>query len=161
MEDWKPIIGWPYEVSSHGQVRRTGSLACLKMHAAYYGYRRVVLSWHGKLHTFTVHRLVAEAFIGPRPDGLVINHKDGNAGNNVVSNLEYVTPKQNSQHLQLLKVANKGSRNGRARLAEAAVHDIKEQLSLNVSCPRLAKQYGVCLQTICNIANGTTWRHVS
>jgi len=42
-----------------------------------------------------VHHLVAEAFISERPEGLVLNHIDGNEKNNDVNNLEYITQNQN------------------------------------------------------------------
>ena len=42
-----------------------------------------------------VHHLVAHAFIGPRPDGLVIDHRDGDPTNNDVRNLRYVTQAEN------------------------------------------------------------------
>ena len=42
-----------------------------------------------------VHHLVAEAFIGPRPEGLTIDHIDNNKLNNHYSNLEYVTLQEN------------------------------------------------------------------
>ncbi len=46
-----------------------------------------------------VHRLVAEHFIGPCPeDGMVVNHKDGDPFNNHVSNLEWATVSENSEH---------------------------------------------------------------
>jgi hypothetical protein len=41
------------------------------------------------------HILVAKAWIGPRPEGLELDHKDGNIRNCTVSNLEYVTPEEN------------------------------------------------------------------
>ena len=48
--------------------------------------------------TFLVHRLVYEAFMGPIPKGMWVNHKDGNKLNNHISNLELTTPKQNHEH---------------------------------------------------------------
>lgn len=46
----------------------------------------------------TIHSLVAEVALGPRPEGLVINHKDANKLNNHPSNLEYCTIAENIQH---------------------------------------------------------------
>jgi hypothetical protein len=49
----------------------------------------------GKCKSEHVHSLVAAAFLGPRPEGLHINHKDGNRENPKPSNLEYITQKEN------------------------------------------------------------------
>lgn len=52
-----------------------------------------------KLKRFSVHRLVAEAFI-PNPNGFqVVNHKDGNRGNNCVENLEWCSQEDNIHHM--------------------------------------------------------------
>lgn len=58
----------------------------------------VSCSVSGKQRWFYVHRLVAEAYI-PNPDSYPqINHKDGNPRNNICTNLEWCTGKQNMQH---------------------------------------------------------------
>lgn len=58
-------------------------------------YLNVVLcSDYGQV-TKSVHRLVAEAFVGGRFDGAVVNHIDGNNRNNNASNLEWTTVKDN------------------------------------------------------------------
>ena len=62
------------------------------------GYYRVVLSLYGAKKYIKVHTVIAEQFIGDIPDGMVVNHKDGNIHNNDVSNLEIVTVKENTQH---------------------------------------------------------------
>ncbi len=49
--------------------------------------------------THLIHRLVISAFIGPPNDSsFVVNHKDGNKFNNNISNLEWVSNKENCTH---------------------------------------------------------------
>lgn len=61
-------------------------------------YREVSLWRDGKGDTKKVHSLVAEAFLGPRPEGADVCHMDGDPGNNAVSNLCYGTRSDNMQH---------------------------------------------------------------
>ena len=62
------------------------------------GYERVVLTKDGIRKTYSVHKLVALAFI-PNPENkTTINHIDGNKRNNNVSNLEWATEKENQNH---------------------------------------------------------------
>lgn len=96
-EIWKPIRGYEglYEVSNLGRVRRLWPISghyrmlktFLRTHAL--GYSAVNLSKYGEMKMFSVHRLVAEAFI-PNPFGFPqVNHKDENPRNNNVENLEW------------------------------------------------------------------------
>lgn len=62
------------------------------------GYKLVTAKGLSKNGQVRVHRLVAECFIGQIPEGMEINHIDGDKGNNNLSNLEIVTPKENSVH---------------------------------------------------------------
>ena len=54
-------------------------------------YRRVCLCGH----SFYVHTLVWEAFNGPIPEGMVINHKDECPSNNCLDNLMLCTQREN------------------------------------------------------------------
>jgi hypothetical protein len=76
----------------------------------------VRLSENGRVLKRYVHHLVAETFIGPRPDGGEVNHKDTNPTHNAVSNLEYVTRANNVQHYlrstKRAKLAAEQSANG-------------------------------------------------
>jgi hypothetical protein len=56
-----------------------------------------MLSKNGRQIAHRVHALVAAAFIGPYPEGKVINHIDHRRTNNAASNLEYVTQAENLQ----------------------------------------------------------------
>ena len=47
-----------------------------------------------RLNTY-IHKLVAEYFIGERPEGYEIDHIDGNYLNNRADNLRYVTRREN------------------------------------------------------------------
>lgn len=62
------------------------------------GYYRVTLMLQGCKKNYEVHRLVALAFI-PNPENKPqVNHIDGNKLNNHVSNLEWVTDRENKLH---------------------------------------------------------------
>ena len=84
-----------WQVSSHGRCCNTrGRISCGSVRPD--GYCIVYISGHQLL----VHRLVAWAFLGPPPNQLAcqVHHRDGNASNNHVHNLEYVTPAQNVRY---------------------------------------------------------------
>lgn len=97
MAEWRKINGWPYSVSDDGQVRNDRNGHILKA-AENSGYHRVCLWDHGKGKNCSVHRLVAIAFLPNDDKKPEVNHKDGNKGNNVVGNLEWVTGAENKRH---------------------------------------------------------------
>ena len=71
----------------------------LKQKIVHTGYSVVRLVKDGKPYCTGTHRIVAIAFIeNTDTSKTVINHKDGNKLNNIVSNLEWCTHKQNSHH---------------------------------------------------------------
>lgn len=104
MEIWKNIEGYEglYQVSNEGRVKSLerevvyvdGRKKIVKEKILHnilngLGYCHVMLSKNGGPKRYKVHRLVAQAFI-PNPNGYpIINHKDENPKNNVVSNLEW------------------------------------------------------------------------
>ncbi len=62
------------------------------------GYRNVVFQYERKTRNCRAHKLIWMHLRGPVPKGLEINHIDGDRQNNVVTNLEVVTPKENMHH---------------------------------------------------------------
>ena len=110
-ERWLPVNGYEgiYEVSSHGRVRSvdrtvTYSNGQVRRYKGKVrrtplnqdGYPRVNLSHQGEDKTRTVHSLVAEAFIGARPENMEVCHSDGDPTNNHLDNLRYGTPSDNT-----------------------------------------------------------------
>lgn len=99
-EIWKDIEGYEglYQVSNMGRVRSLRKNIILKKSITNRGYERVVLFIGNKPKGFTVHRLVAMAFI-PNPDNLPqVNHKDENKTNNCAGNLEWCTQEYNHNY---------------------------------------------------------------
>ena len=92
MEYWKNIKGYEglYQVSDCGRVKSLISNKILKQVVnKSTGYSQITLHKNGEVKTFSVHRLVALAFI-PNPDNLPqINHKNEIKTDNVVENLEF------------------------------------------------------------------------
>lgn len=100
-EEWRPIVGAPYMVSSEGRVVsrvRPESPRLLRPHRRRVsGYEHVNICSGGETRTTLVHRLVAEAFLGPCPVGLEVRHRNGIAWDNRVANLTYGTHAENMQ----------------------------------------------------------------
>ena len=115
-ESWQPVPGYEglYEVSDLGRVRsldrlvvrknRWGSRATHQLKGRVLrpgpgGSNRlqVNLSKENVSWVVPVHKLVALAFIGPRPEGLDIDHINGDFRDNRLDNLEYVTHQENQK----------------------------------------------------------------
>jgi len=163
--DFKIVPSFPdYAISRAGLIIRVTSrtrakFGCvIKPFIGCEGYTRIILS--GK-HA-SVHRLVAETYLGPCPDGCVVNHKDGNKLNNSVSNLEYVTQKRNIQHgLETGLSPSFGETHGMAKLTEKEVLEIRAAYGDCHLCSKLAGKYGVCRSMIYKIRAGRNWKHVA
>lgn len=94
---WKKYLDTNYSISDDGQVRNDLTNKILEQ-STQQDYKFCSLKINSKYYRKRVHRLVAETFI-PNPNGKpYVNHKDGNRSNNHISNLEWVTPSENTQH---------------------------------------------------------------
>lgn len=115
MEKWKDIKGYEglYQVSNMGKVRSLAHFAKNNSNGgmritsgkelAFYkmpnGYHQVQLSKGKSRKKAYIHRLVADAFIENSLSLPEVNHKDGNKNNNSVSNLEWISHKNNQIHM--------------------------------------------------------------
>ena len=107
-EIWKDINDYEglYQISSFGQVKSLAR-SCkgrhikeeiIKKPSKAKGYLRVGLSKNGTIKYYSVHRLVAEAFIENKNNLPQVHHKDSVRTNNKVENLEWCTCKENNRY---------------------------------------------------------------
>ena len=165
-EIWKPIADQEYfKVSNFGRIkhlehrdsigRQIRERIC-KQSRLRNGYL-VVTALRGFRFGDLVHRQVAAAFI-PNPDQKPqVNHKDGNKENNHVSNLEWSTGSENTQHAYNTGLSKKGSDHGQAKLTESDVLRIRNSLE---SQRALAAQFGVSQMQISYIKRKLSWSHI-
>lgn len=101
MEQWAKIPDVNYEVSTLGRVRNIRTLHIIKPFLRQHRngqYYAVQMRRWGKQRNYSVHRLVAKAFI-PNPCKLPeVNHLDCNTLNNNIDNLEWCTRAENEAH---------------------------------------------------------------
>lgn len=167
-EIWKPLLGYEgiYSTSNLGRLRiETGSnstpAGTITIGSKSTRYRKVSLRKNGIRISKDIHVLIAETFISPRPTGMYVNHIDGNKQNNCVSNLEWVTPKQNSRQSVLAGRHHKGSQIFGARLKEQDIQLILSLLSNGISCAEIGRRYHVSRQVISHVKNNRSWKHIA
>ena len=163
-ERWLPVVGYEgwYDVSDFGRVKRVRA-ACgtqagrILKPSITQGYEHVDLHKKGKDKTMRVHKLVAVAFIGTCPDGVEVNHIDGDKTNNCLNNLEYVTPSENRRHAFRIGLQSfRGENNNSSKLTEENVHEIRKVYGKE-PLESIATRFGVSQQTIGDIINGRSW----
>ena len=159
-EEWRPVVGYEglYEVSNLGRVRRRPETVNRRVPDVLSPFRTdlgrvyVCLCVNNKRTYKTVHGLVATAFIGPRPRGLQIDHIDGDPTNNVLANLEYVTPKENIRRAESLGLRPRGSQRSSAKLTDEQVREIR-RLGGTMLDRELAELFGVSRPTVNSVKN--------
>lgn len=171
---YKPIDGYPqYYVTTDGRVwsnlRKNGIERFIKQ-TEQDGYLSVVLYNDGKPKGFRVHRLVAQAFI-PNPNCKpYINHIDGNRSNNVVTNLEWCTQKENVNHS--ICVLGKWSNSEKQRHTASMLGKSLRKLTMEqanelrrlhkenkVSLTKLSEMYQLNLTSVKRILNGKAYKN--
>ncbi len=170
-EVWKDIIDFEgiYQVSSIGRVKSLERTYTDKNEVCYLrrsqilslllgnGYHHVWLKKKGGNKHAKVHRLVAQAFI-PNPENKPeVNHKDTIKTNNAVENLEWSTPKENTQHAADLGLMN---RFGPHKLTVDDVNNIFRLKALHNSFAQIQKILGINSGTCRMIYTRKIWKHL-
>ena len=168
MENWKKIQGFEdYSVSDMGRVRRDtpgpGAQAgrILKGKINKEGYELVLLSNKGKKTMFTIHRLVAKAFIPNLKNLPEVNHLNGKNDNSVKS-LEWSTRSDNVQHAYDNGLCRGpiGEKQGRSKLKEFQVLEIIDLSKIGLTQNEIKEKYGISQGLVSKILNKKTWSHI-
>ena len=153
---------------------RAGVLRERRSHPNHGNYLMVTVQRDGVEVGHPVHRMVAEAFHGPKPSAQhEVRHLDGDRRNNAASNLAWGTRRENIDDREAHGTTARGARNGaytkpesrprgeankRAILTAAQVADVRRRLDAGEQRADIARDLGVRWNVIDRIARGVTWR---
>lgn len=172
-EIWRDVVGYEgiYQVSNNGIVKslkRPNSLGVIRKERILKpainkrGYRFIATQ---DCKSKVIHRLVAEAFIGPAPtEKHIINHKNAIKTDNRVDNLEWVTQRENVIHaLKLgLRVTHNGEAHHNASITNKQANEIRElykkKNKWDCTHKKLAEKYGVSTSVIYKILKGISYK---
>ena len=146
------------EVFSYPKKTRKGirklKPCCLKT-----GYLGIDLCKDGIIKKYTIHRLVALAFIENPDNKEQVNHKNGIKTDNSLSNLEWSTRSENQLHSIKSGLRScKGVKNSQCKLTEDIVLKIFNDTDIYSN---IAKKYNISIPTISDIKRKHTWKHIT
>jgi hypothetical protein len=108
-----------------------------------------------------VHKLVAEAFLGPCPEGQEVRHGPKGRYCNELENLCYGTRKENMADTLRDGTRAQGSRHGSAVLNEEIVTECRRRYAEGgITHQSLADEYEVTRETMRDAINGKYWAHI-
>lgn len=167
--EWKQIPGHPkYLISDAGLVSGPRGHV-LSGYTDKNGYKIVSPNPRAKVKAFKVHRKVIEAFRGPIPEGMQVNHKNGLTGDNRLENLEVVTPRENVLHSfrvlgrkPQVEHRSRGTDHYMAKLTEQEVRDIRDHASRReMKQADIGKMFSIPQATVSAIHLRKIWKHVT
>lgn len=106
------------------------------------------------------HTIVAEAFHGARPAGMVVRHKNGVPGDDRAENLEWGTHGDNMRDMARHGVKPVGERHGMAKLTYEDVRDIIDAFKAGEGKASIAKRYGISKTHAGAICSGRFWKEM-
>lgn len=108
------------------------------------------------IRNYSLHRLVASAFL-PNPENKPqVNHKDGNKHNNNVLNLEWVTAVENARHAIFNGLTTKLQKNqGNIKYTNKQCADVIKRISKGMTYRVAGKKYAMPYSTVAHLMRGS------
>lgn len=125
------------------------------------GYITVCLYNESRRRYVRVHCLMLETFVGKRPERFEACHWNGNRLDNRIENLRWDTRRNNQLDKYRHGTIATGERNPMSKLTNADVIEIRRTCNAGERCNIVAKRFGVKTETVSNIVNRKTWRHIA
>ncbi len=113
---------------------------------------------------FVIHIVMLESFIGPRPTRMhVSRHLNDVKSDNRIENLLWGTQADNAEDMRRNGhgVDNRGESNGRSKLTESDVMEIRKLRENGDSISAIAARFNIANSTVSGITNRKIWRHLS
>jgi hypothetical protein len=174
MENWLDVVGYEgiYQVSDLGNVRSVARYTTNRITGVRYwrkakprktelgrnGYVRVIFRREGTTKNKSVHRLVAEAFIGT--DDRDVCHNNGQRHDNRLTNLRYGTHLENMADRTKHGNTLIGTKHWKAILNDDQIVEIRKRLQRGDFQREIAADYGVQRSAISSISTGANWSHI-
>lgn len=164
-EEWFDIPGYEgiYQVNMDGLVRNERKNKLVKQHTGNKGYQLVRLyNGCGESKQVLVHRIIASVFVeNPNPKYTVVKHKDGDKKNNKISNLEWTTIGRNVAQAWGKGLNDcRGEKNGRAKIKETDVIEIRKLYAKGVTVRELMDMYPLSKNAMNSVVKRITWKHL-
>lgn len=161
-ETWKIIPNYnkDYQVSNFGRVKSLKyNRERILTPDTDRGYKRATLCVDNKTKKYSIHRLVALAFIPNVENKKCVNHIDGNPANNNVNNLEWCTYSENEKHsYDVLGKVNKNRKLNDKALLDIRTNAVKGTGGTNKgNIFYFMEKYGIARKSVLNVLNKETY----
>ena len=154
----------------HGKGKKEVGGHYLKPFAPKHEYVKVALHDGGRANHKSIHRLLAEHFLSNPKNKEQVNHKNGVKDDNRLSNLEWVTPKEQIQHAWKIGLSKctpamreKAPQNGKKtrKLSKLQVSQFRRlHEAYHQQVAYLAKEFGISLSTAYRIVNKRAYKDI-